>query len=346
MKSRCRPRSGRAPGRSSGRILGIGDVSFDEGLIDAADQDRDPRHGRRGRRRARRLDRRPRRAQRLPRPDDLGARRRPAHRRDDLLRRAVPARRGRARRRPAPVLALMPMPGDVDVVLASELMEAGRAVQRGLVTPDRTTLIASTHRVYSIAEKTALGDGRVDGGALAAIAQAAAASASSRFDMAQVADEAASVISAVLFGALAGTGALPFAAPAVRGDDRARRRRRRGQPARLRRRLRERARPRRDAGERSRGERLRRLGAGRALGRDRIARAGGARAGRDVETARSRRRRALERVRTSFPARRRQIVVEGVRRTIDYQDVAYARLYLDRLALDRVRAAAPARRRA
>src|ERR671927_313875 len=61
-----------------------------------------------------------------------------------------------------PVLALMPVPGDVDVVLASELMEAGRAIQRGLVTPDRTTLIASTHRVYSIAEKTALGDGRVD----------------------------------------------------------------------------------------------------------------------------------------------------------------------------------------
>src|SRR5438874_10002283 len=48
----------------------------------------------------------------------------------------------------APVLALMPMPGDVDIVLASELMEAARAVQRGLVTPERTTLIASTHRVW------------------------------------------------------------------------------------------------------------------------------------------------------------------------------------------------------
>src|SRR6187551_4049524 len=73
-----------------------------------------------------------------------------------------------------PVLALMPMPGDVDIVLASELMEAARAVQRGLVTPDRTTLIASTHRIYSIAEKTALGDGRVDSAALIAHAAAAA----------------------------------------------------------------------------------------------------------------------------------------------------------------------------
>src|SRR5262245_9791077 len=108
-----------------------------------------------------------------------------------------------------PVLALMPLPGDVDVVLASELMEAGRAVQRGLVTPDRTTLIASTHRVYSIAEKTAMGDGRVDSDQLIAHAQSAA-KRFVRFDMAQAADDAASVISAVLFGALAGTGVLPF----------------------------------------------------------------------------------------------------------------------------------------
>src|SRR5436309_12393669 len=61
-----------------------------------------------------------------------------------------------------PVLALMPVPGEVDIVIASELMEAGRAIQRGLVTPDRTTLIASTHRVYSMTEKTAADDGRVD----------------------------------------------------------------------------------------------------------------------------------------------------------------------------------------
>ena len=43
------------------------------------------------------------------------------------------------------------MPGDVDIVIASELMEAGRAVQRGLVTPDRTTFIVSTNRVYASA---------------------------------------------------------------------------------------------------------------------------------------------------------------------------------------------------
>jgi len=55
-----------------------------------------------------------------------------------------------------PVLALMPVPGELDIVIASELMEAGRAIQRGLVTPDRTTLIASTNRVYSMTEKPRL----------------------------------------------------------------------------------------------------------------------------------------------------------------------------------------------
>jgi indolepyruvate ferredoxin oxidoreductase, beta subunit len=109
----------------------------------------------------------------------------------------------------APVLALMPLPGDVDVVLASELMEAGRAVQRGLVTPDRTTLIASTHRVYAVSEKVAMGDGRSSSAALLAQTRAAAR----RFvgyDMAQAAQASRSVISAVLFGALAGTRTLPF----------------------------------------------------------------------------------------------------------------------------------------
>src|SRR3569832_586883 len=55
----------------------------------------------------------------------------------------------------APVLALMPAPADVDIVVASELMEAGRAILRGFVSTDRTTLITSTHRIYAISEKLA-----------------------------------------------------------------------------------------------------------------------------------------------------------------------------------------------
>ena len=44
--------------------------------------------------------------------------------------------------RPDPVLAMMPVPGDVDIVIASELMEAGRAILRGFVSQDRTTSAA------------------------------------------------------------------------------------------------------------------------------------------------------------------------------------------------------------
>ena len=59
-----------------------------------------------------------------------------------------------------PVLALMPVPGDVDVVLASELMEAARAVERGFVTPDKTLLVASTHRVFAMEQKVIGRDAR------------------------------------------------------------------------------------------------------------------------------------------------------------------------------------------
>ena len=108
-----------------------------------------------------------------------------------------------------PVLALMPVPGDVDVVLASELMEAARAVERGFVTPDRTLLIASTHRVFAMTEKIALADGRSDAAALLAASREAARELLA-FDMEALAEATGSVLSAVLFGALAGSGALPF----------------------------------------------------------------------------------------------------------------------------------------
>jgi indolepyruvate ferredoxin oxidoreductase, beta subunit len=108
-----------------------------------------------------------------------------------------------------PVFALMPVPGELDIVLASELMEAGRAIQRGFVTSDRTTLIASTHRVYSMTEKIAIADGQVDSGQLIA-AGAAAARVFVHRDFERVARDTGSLISATLFGALAATGALPF----------------------------------------------------------------------------------------------------------------------------------------
>jgi indolepyruvate ferredoxin oxidoreductase beta subunit len=212
-----------------------------------------------------------------------------------------------------PVLALMPLPGDVDVVLASELMEAGRAVQRGLVTSDRTTLIASTHRVYSIAEKSAMGDGRVDSAELLAnIAEAPRRFI--RFDMAEAAQRSGSVISAVLFGALAGAGVLPFSraqfeATIERGGV--------GVKPSL----------------AAFGDAFARALAGEAEAPGTAPDAApGLPAGPAPQPRHPAVRALVERVQRDFPASAQPVLLEGVRRLVDYQDPAYAGRYLDRLA--------------
>ncbi len=209
-----------------------------------------------------------------------------------------------------PVLALMPLPGDVDVVMASELMEAGRAVQRGLVTVDRTTLVASTHRVYSIAEKMALGDGRVDDGGLLAHCEDSA-QRFIRFDMARAAETAGSVISAVLFGSLAGAGVLPFS-------------------------------------RRQFEETIERGGVGVkpslrafAAGFDHASLSSSPQA-EDAPTAAPAPALPtssdpaiaglLQRLGSEVPDAARALALEGVRRLVDYQDADYAGLYLDRLS--------------
>mgnify|MGYP003667197798 FL=1 len=108
-----------------------------------------------------------------------------------------------------PIMALMPLAGDVDLVVAAELMEAGRAVQRQFVTPNKTTLVASTHRVFSIAEKMAMGDGTGDSETVLRAAEEAAQNFIA-FDMESLAAETGCVISSILFGAIAGAGVLPF----------------------------------------------------------------------------------------------------------------------------------------
>lgn len=108
-----------------------------------------------------------------------------------------------------PFFGLMPTPGDVDVVIASELMESARAVQRGLVTPDKTLLITSSHRVYAMPEKMAMGDGRADTGQFVETGRKAAQRYVSR-DFAALAERCGSVISATLFGALAAAGVMPW----------------------------------------------------------------------------------------------------------------------------------------
>jgi indolepyruvate ferredoxin oxidoreductase beta subunit len=108
-----------------------------------------------------------------------------------------------------PIMALMPGSGDVDCVLASELAEAGRAIQRGLVNPDHTTLIASSHRSYAIGERSAMGQGAADEKQLLDLVRTQARRLI-LFDMDALAERHHSVISSVLLGALCGSGVLPF----------------------------------------------------------------------------------------------------------------------------------------
>jgi indolepyruvate ferredoxin oxidoreductase beta subunit len=108
-----------------------------------------------------------------------------------------------------PVLSLTPSPGNVDVMVASELVEAGRAMQNGYVSPERTTLIASTHRIYATVEKMQMADGRFDSARVIAAGQELARHAV-LFDMRELAQQNGTVINAVLFGAMAGSGVLPL----------------------------------------------------------------------------------------------------------------------------------------
>ena len=100
-----------------------------------------------------------------------------------------------------PVLCLSPTAGQIDFFIGSELMEAARQVQAGMVTK-RTTFIASTHRVYTTAEKMAMGDGRFDSDK-AIDAMHAVAKRAILYNMEAETQKAGTVISAVMFGALA-----------------------------------------------------------------------------------------------------------------------------------------------
>ncbi len=194
-----------------------------------------------------------------------------------------------------PVMTLTPAPSYVDVMVASELLEAGRAMQNGFVTRERTTLIASTHRIYTVAEKMQMGDGRFDSEVVLKAARALAKRAI-LFDMQAQANAASTVISAVMFGALAGSGTLPLS----RGDC--------------------------EAAIRSGGK-----GAEASL---KGFAAGYAHAAGPTATTQEKRRLPSSPagpLRPAFPGETHAILGEGVARCADFQDRDYANLYLDRV---------------
>ncbi len=211
----------------------------------------------------------------------------------------VPMRVSASDRRP--ILALAPGVGDVDVVVASELMEAGRAIAGGFVTPDRTTTIASTSRSYLVVEKMAMADGRYDQDRLVAAVEKNSQK-TLLLDLEAIARESGAMINAAMLGAIAGAGALPIPTEAyeaaIRADGKAVEANLRGFRAGF---------DAAQAGSRRRAEPLKRQRAASASLAD------------------------LEREIADMPEAARAFMTEGVCRLAAYQDIDYARLYIDRL---------------
>jgi indolepyruvate ferredoxin oxidoreductase, beta subunit len=108
-----------------------------------------------------------------------------------------------------PVFSLNPVPGAIDLLASSELLETVRQVGAGMADAARTLIVSSTARALTVAEKMQLGDGRADSAALLATLQRHARGVE-LLDMGQLAQESEAAISAVLFGAIAASGVLPF----------------------------------------------------------------------------------------------------------------------------------------
>ena len=217
------------------------------------------------------------------------------------------------------VMALLPTPGNVDLLVASELLEAGRAAQTGMITPDRTTVIASTHRTFAIAEKSAMGDGRFEDERI----RRAVRELSHRHvltDLGNVAERAGTVLSSVLLGAVAGSGTLPIPGERLR-----------------------------DAVERAGiavEPNLRGFDAGCRLFEEAVTAAAEPDQDRASDAPRS--DAVSAGVPTSLSARVaalpepvREVARLGVERAVEYQDARYGSLYLDRI--ERVLARMPAR---
>ena len=99
------------------------------------------------------------------------------------------------------VMALSPCPGEVDLVVASELLEATRVVHGGFVTQDRTTVTSSTQRVFTIQERMAMGDGRADVQQMRGLVERFARQATFA-DFGAIAASASCHVNSVLLGAI------------------------------------------------------------------------------------------------------------------------------------------------
>ena len=109
-----------------------------------------------------------------------------------------------------PVLGLNPLPGRLDALVSSELLETARQIGLGMVSNERTRVISHNGRTLTTAEKMVMGDGRRDGEQLMQLV-ASHSLAHHVLDMATLTRQAGTVVSAVMLGCIAASDLLPFA---------------------------------------------------------------------------------------------------------------------------------------
>ncbi len=108
-----------------------------------------------------------------------------------------------------PVFSLNPVPGALDAMVSSELLETTRQIANGMSSPQRTVVISSSSRTLTTQERMQLGDGRADSADLLKVVKAFSRE-HHVFDMGTIAKESGTVVSAVMLGAVAGSGLFPF----------------------------------------------------------------------------------------------------------------------------------------
>ena len=109
-----------------------------------------------------------------------------------------------------PVFSLNPVPGALDALLSSELLETARQISLGLVSPERTRVLSSTARSLTTLERMPLGDGRLDSEQLMQLVREFALEAR-LWDFGEMARANGTMVSAVMLGVVAGSGLFPFA---------------------------------------------------------------------------------------------------------------------------------------
>ena len=217
-----------------------------------------------------------------------------------------------------PVFGLNPLPGRLDLLVSSELLETARQIGNGLASSCHTRVITSSSRTLTTAEKMQLGDGRQDDTALLSLVRQHSQQ-HHVLDMAQLTREAGTVVSAVMLGCIAASGVLPFGREVFEGVVTGESGTQPGKAA--------------QASLRGFG-----LGFDAVMRQREQTRLVAELLSTDEQTVTLPRwdkaekaSKTLEKALATFPAPLRERIALGLARTTEYQDAAYGQLYLERL---------------